>query len=85
MKQLTIAIALILTAATAQAQQSRVYDSKGNSVGTIVPQSDGTNRYYDSRGNSLGTSTTSPNGTTTFYGPDGRKTGTTTRSGAGQR
>jgi hypothetical protein len=57
--------------------QTRLYDSRGNSIGTATPQSDGTVRYRDSRGSSLGTSTTTPSGTTTFYGPSGSVTGKT--------
>jgi hypothetical protein len=57
-------------------EQTRFYDAQGNSLGTGVPQSDGSVRYYDSRGNSLGTSTTR-GGTTTFYGPGGSVTGKT--------
>jgi YD repeat-containing protein len=60
----------------AEAQQTRVYDANGRSVGTNVPQGNGSTRFYDSRGNSLGTSTTTGN-TTTFYGPRGDVTGKT--------
>jgi hypothetical protein len=71
-------VLLLLLASVARAEpQTRVYDSHGNSVGTIVPQGQGSVRYYDARGHSLGTSTTT-NGTTTFYGPGGNVTGTTT-------
>jgi YD repeat-containing protein len=56
--------------------QTRLYDARGNSVGTTVPQGQGSVRYYDSRGNSLGTSTTNSTGTTTSYGPRGNVTGT---------
>jgi YD repeat-containing protein len=62
----------------AEAQQTRLYDSSGRSVGTSVPQGQGSSRYYDARGNSLGTSTTTGN-TTTFYGPSGNVTGKTIR------
>jgi hypothetical protein len=54
--------------------QTRFYDARGNSLGTGVPQSDGSARYYDSRGNSMGTSPTR-GGRTTFYGPGGSVTG----------
>jgi len=57
-------------------EQTRVYGPGGQSVGTIVPQGEGSVRYYDSRGNSLGTSTTTGN-TTTFYGSGGNVTGRT--------
>jgi hypothetical protein len=55
-------------------EQTRFYDSQGNSLGTAVPQGNGSMRYYDGRGSSLGTSTTT-GGTTTFYGPGGNVTG----------
>jgi hypothetical protein len=79
----TITIALVIAfafgslivTARSEPQQTRVYDSRGNSVGTVVPQGDGSVRYYDARGNSLGTSTTNSTGTTTFYGPGGNFTG----------
>jgi hypothetical protein len=77
-----LAIAIIAVAAMAllvlharSEPQTRFY-ARGNSLGTGVPQSDGTVRYYDSRGNSLGTSTT-VGGTTTFYSPGGSVTGKT--------
>jgi YD repeat-containing protein len=73
-----------VTIARAEPQQTRVYDANGRSVGTIVPQGDGTNRYYDSRGSSLGTSTTTGN-TTKFYGPRGNVTGTITGPTAPRR
>jgi hypothetical protein len=57
-------------------EQTRFYDAHGNSVGTAVPQSDGSTRYYDARGNSAGTSTTTPGGTT-YYSPLGTVTGKT--------
>jgi hypothetical protein len=76
-----LAIAIMVVAAMAllvlQARsepQTRFYDARGNSLGTIVPQSDGSVRYYDARGNSLGTSTTT-GGTTTYYSPLGNVTG----------
>jgi hypothetical protein len=60
-------------------EQTRFYDSRGNSIGTVTPQSDGSVRYRDAGGNSTGTSTTTPGGsagpTTTFYGPGGNVTG----------
>jgi hypothetical protein len=55
-------------------EQTRFYDARGNSVGTSVPQNDGSTRYYDNRGNSLGTSTATPGGTT-YYSPLGTVTG----------
>jgi hypothetical protein len=55
-------------------EQTRFYGPDGRSIGTAVPQGEGSVRYYDARGNSLGTSTTT-GGTTTFYGPGGNVTG----------
>lgn len=68
-----LTVAALVVNAQAE-KQTRVYDSRGNSVGTAVPQGQGSVRYYDRRGNSLGTSTTTGN-TTTFYGPGGNVTG----------
>jgi hypothetical protein len=56
-------------------EQTRFYDSRGNSIGTAAPQGAGSVRYFDSRGNSLGTTTTTPGGTTTFYDSRGSVTG----------
>ena len=83
--KVTIAVAgivvlfLILLLAYSHAgerEQTRVYDARGNSVGTIVPQGDGSTRFYDARGNSTGTSTTTGN-TTRYYSPLGNHTTTT--------
>jgi len=72
-----VAIAVVGTAAFAEPlPQTRLYDARGNAIGAVVPQGDGSTRYYDARGNSLGTSTRSRN-TTTFYGPGGNVTGRT--------
>jgi hypothetical protein len=59
------------------AEQTRLYGPNGQSLGTAVPQGEGSVRYYDSRGNSLGTSTTTGN-TTRFYGPSGQSLGSST-------
>jgi hypothetical protein len=79
MKLATTAIGLVLAAATAvqAGEQTRFYGPDGRSIGTAVPQGDGSTRYYGARGNSLGTSITSGN-TTTFYGPGGNVTGKAT-------
>jgi hypothetical protein len=76
------ALAVVIgTAAVAEPlPQTRLYDARGNSIGTAAPQGNGTVRYYDNRGNSLGTSTTSLSGTRTFYGPRGNVTGRAFRS-----
>jgi YD repeat-containing protein len=79
MKLTTMIAALAVIASAAVAEplpQTRLYDARGNAVGVVVPQGDGSTRYYDARGNSLGTSTTT-GGTTTFYGPGGNVTGRT--------
>jgi hypothetical protein len=38
--------------------QTRLYDARGKSIGTAVPQGEGSVRYYDAQARSLGTSTT---------------------------
>jgi len=73
-----IATALTLVTMPALAQQTRYYDSRGNSLGTSSTSSSGQTHYYDSRGNSLGTSSTS-SGTTTFYDSRGNVTGRASR------
>jgi hypothetical protein len=73
---IAIAFVTLIVASARSEPQTRVYDSRGNSIGTATPQSDGSVRYRDAGGNSLGTSTTTGN-TTTFYGPGGNVTGRT--------
>jgi hypothetical protein len=76
MKKIILAFVLVLAAATAarSGEQTRFYGPDGKSIGTAVPQGEGSIRYYDSGGNSLGTSTTTGN-TTKFYDARGRPTG----------
>jgi len=76
---MSIVALTVLAAAPAAAQQTRLYDDRGNSLGTSNPTSPNSNRYYDSRGNTLGTSTTDSQGTTTFYDSRGKVTGRSTR------
>ena len=54
MKKLLVAAALVLLAAPAFAQQTRYYDSRGNSLGTSSTNSRGTTTYYNSRGSVIG-------------------------------
>jgi hypothetical protein len=77
MKKLAAILLLVSTSAMA-GEQTRVYDRNGNSIGTILPDSQGSSRFYDSRGNSRGTSTTTGN-TTKDYDARGNVLGTTTR------
>jgi hypothetical protein len=56
------------------AEQTRIYDANGRSIGTATPEGQGSVRYRDAGGRSVGTSTTT-HGTTTFYGPSGNVTG----------
>jgi YD repeat-containing protein len=73
-----VAVMFALIASNANAaEQSRVYAPDGRSIGTVVPQGDGSNRFYDARGNSRGTSTTTGN-TTKDYDARGNVLGTTT-------
>ena len=70
-----IVAACLVGMVSANAQQTRLYNARGNSVGTAVPQGEGTVRYYDARGRSVGTSTQTGN-TIKFYDAAGRPTGT---------
>jgi YD repeat-containing protein len=72
------AILLLVSTSVLAGEQTRVYGPDGRSLGTIVPQGDGTNRFYDARGNSRGTSTTTGN-TTKDYDARGNVLSTTTR------
>ena len=71
-----IAVMVVTVYAARAEEQIRVYDSRGNSIGTATPQGDSSIRYRDAGGNSIGTSTTTGN-TTTFYGLGGNVTGKT--------
>jgi hypothetical protein len=77
-----LALAVLASPAFAE-PQTRFYGPDGRSLGTAVPQGQGSIRYYDSRGNSTGTSSTS-GGTTTFYAPGGNVTGRATAPAAGR-
>jgi hypothetical protein len=57
MKKLLIASALVLVTAPAFAQQTRYYDSRGNSLDTSSTNSSGTTTFCDSRGNVTGHNT----------------------------
>jgi YD repeat-containing protein len=70
------AILLLVSTSALAGEQSRVYAPDGRSIGTVVPQGDGSNRFYDARGNSRGTSTTTGN-TTKDYDARGNVLGTT--------
>jgi YD repeat-containing protein len=80
--KLTLAmIVLALPSLALAGEQTRVYGPDGRSIGTIVPQGEGTVRTYDAQGRSTGTATTTGN-TTKFYDARGNVLGTTTgRSG----
>jgi len=72
-KLITVVVLMTLANVSfATAQQTRVYDARGRSVGTIVPDSQGSTRAYDARGRSIGTSSTDSSGTTTYYDAGGR-------------
>jgi YD repeat-containing protein len=72
------AILLLVSTSVLADEQTRVYGPDGRSLGTSVPQGDGSNRFYDARGDSRGTSTTTGN-TTKDYDARGNVLGTTTR------
>jgi len=77
-----LAFALALTTTAAQAQQTRYYDSRRNSIGTSSPNSSGVTTFRDSRGNTTGTATRDSQGTTTFRDNRGNVTGRTSTPGA---
>jgi hypothetical protein len=77
------ALAVIIATAAVAESQTRLYDARGNSVGTAVPQGQGSVRYYDAQGKSLGTSTTTSTGTTTFHDARGNVTGTVVAPSSG--
>ena len=56
MKKLLVATVLVLAAAPAMAQQTRYYDSRGNSLGTSSTSSSGATTFYNSRGSVIGKS-----------------------------
>jgi hypothetical protein len=74
MMKLVVLSMLLATAAQAQTQQ-RIYDSKGNSQGTIATTPQGTATFRDSKGNTTGTATTT-NDTTVFRDNRGNVLGT---------
>jgi hypothetical protein len=81
MKWMTLLIAamFVLASAAAFAQQTRVYDSRGNSLGTATTNSSGTTTFRDSRGVTTGTATRDSQGTTTFRDSRGNVTGRSSR------
>jgi YD repeat-containing protein len=78
-KTIPIIAALLTLAALAttdaSAQQSRLYDSSGRSVGTATIDSSGTVTRRDARGNVISRETTSGSGVTTVYDSRGRNIG----------
>jgi hypothetical protein len=71
---LTVAFALLSTLALA-GEQNRLYDSRGNSIGTAATNGNVTT-FRDARGNTTGTATRLPDGRTNFRDVRGRLTGT---------
>jgi len=80
---ISLAFALVLTAAAAHAQQTRFYGPDGKSTGTAVPYGNGSVRYYGPDGKSTGTAVPYGNGSVRYYGPDGRSLGTSTTTSTG--
>jgi hypothetical protein len=62
-------------AATA-AEQTRIYDARGRSVGTATPSTDGSITFRDSQGRTIGTATSSSDGTTIYRDSRGNRIGT---------
>jgi len=71
----TLLLLLALSTSALAEEQTRIYDVRGNSIGTATREDDGTVRFRDARGSTTGTSTTTPGGGTTFYDPRGSVTG----------
>jgi hypothetical protein len=80
-KEILIIFALVLIAILSltflvhAGEQTRFYDSRGNSVGTATRDSQGTTVFRDSRGNTTGTATFSPGSGTVFRDSRGNVTG----------
>jgi YD repeat-containing protein len=72
----TVSATIFATPHAGAAEQTRIYNASGRSIGTAVPYSDGSVRFYNERGRSLGTSSTSGSGTTTYYDARGNRIGT---------
>jgi YD repeat-containing protein len=70
------ALALVLAATAAQAQQTTIRDANGRISTTITRDSNGTQTFRDGNGRMTGTATTNSNGTTTFRDSSGNMTGT---------
>ena len=71
-----LAIALMIAATGAQAQQRTYYGADGRVTGRSITGSDGSTTIYDSSGRVAGRTATDSQGTTTIYGADGRRIGT---------
>jgi hypothetical protein len=83
MTRLLIAAVMIAATTAAHAgaagEQSRFYDSRGNSVGSATTDSQGTTTFRDSRGSTTGTATFSPGSGTVFRDSRGNVTGRSSR------
>jgi hypothetical protein len=79
MRILLLAAVLALVTMPAQAQQTRFYDARGNSIGTATTSPSGQTTFRDSRGSTKGTSSTNSSGTTTFYDRRGNVVGRSSR------
>jgi YD repeat-containing protein len=79
MTKIILALAVVMTAAPAQAQQTIIRDASGRITGTVSTDSNGMQTFRDGKGRTTGTATIDANGTTTFRDASGRTTGTASR------
>lgn len=77
MKNILLALVLVLLATDVQAQQRTFYDSSGKIVGRASADSQGSSTIYDSSGKLVGRESKSGN-TTTVYDATGRSVGKVT-------
>ena len=72
----SLAVAALLLATAASAQQTIIRDANGRITGTVTTDSNGQKTFRDGSGRTTGTANTDSNGTTTFRDGSGRTTGT---------
>src|SRR5262249_9173548 len=74
-----IAIALLLLAVPANAQDVRFHDAQGRVTGSARTDANGVTTFHDRAGRVTGTARTDRNGVTTFHDASGRVTGSIRR------
>jgi hypothetical protein len=74
-----LAVALMLAATGAMAQQRTIYGADGRVIAREVTGSNGSTTIYGSDGRVTGRTAIDSQGVTTIYGADGRKAGAVTK------